>query len=548
MKFALCQINPTVGALEGNAKKILDFAEKAKKKGANLAIFPEMSLCGYPPRDLLDTPEFVEKNMALVEKIQKTAPLPLIFGFADTNKKPTGKALHNAAAFIDDTGKIHKHHKSLLPTYDVFDEARHFEVAHEIKTSSFQGKKLAIVICEDSWNDESFWGKRIYHTDPMQILAKENPNIFINISASPFSTKWRKLRIEMIQQAAKKYKTPFIYVNQVGSNDDLIFDGGSFAIDKNGKLVCEAKTFEEDLVIFDLEKEMGEKHKVHEDGLESIYEALLLGIRDYVQKCGFKKVLLGLSGGIDSSIVATLACDALGPKNVLGILMPSQFSSQGSLDDAIDLAKNLKMNHKIIPIKSIYLSYIDSLREAFKGTKFDITEENLQARIRGNLLMAFSNKFGYLVVNTGNKSELAVGYCTLYGDMSGGLSVLGDVPKTLVYELCHWRNKKSKVIPKNALTKPPSAELRPNQTDQDSLPPYPILDGILKAYIEDHLPIPQIIKLGYDEKIVKKMIHLVDLNEYKRRQAAVTLRITSKAFGIGRRLPIAQGYTEEALR
>ena len=548
MKFALCQINPTVGALEANSQKILKFSEKASARGADIAIFPELCLCGYPPKDFLEKKKFIELGLEKTKKIIQTSKLPLIFGYVDVNEKKTGKPLHNSALFVNGSKITSRHHKVLLPTYDVFHEARYFEPGSYVKTTLFNNKKLGIVICEDSWNNEEFWHRKPYPIDPVEKIMEEKPDILINISASPYSMKWFDVRVKMLTFIAKKYKTPVIYVNQVGSNDDLIFDGQSFALNDTGDIVAQALSFEEDLVLFDLEKQSGEKHAIIHDDIASAYQALVLGIKDYVKKCSFKKVVLGLSGGIDSALVAALACDALGAENVLGLMMPSQFSSPSSLDDAKLLAKKLKMKTQTLSIEPLYKAYLETLKKPFAKTKFNETEENIQARIRGNILMAFSNKFGHLVLSTGNKSEMAVGYCTLYGDMSGGLCVLGDVPKTLVYKLATWRNHQQEVIPKNTLTKPPSAELRPNQTDQDSLPPYETLDGIMKAYVEEHLSLDEIIKLGYDATIVKKILKLIDHNEYKRSQAALTLRITTKAFGSGRHLPIAQGYTAEILK
>ncbi|MBI2609373.1 MAG: NAD+ synthase [Deltaproteobacteria bacterium] len=555
MKIALCQINPTVGALQANAHKILNFTELAHKKGAELAVFPELALCGYPPRDLLDKPEFVQKNLEMVKYIQSEAKLPLLFGYVDENTLSVGKPLHNSAALINEKKEKLTYHKTLLPTTDVFDEKRYFESNPQPKTLTFHLQKMGVLICEDSWAGEVYWEKTLYNINPHNILNQENPDFFINISASPFFMGRYQKRIEIFKKDAIQSQKAFIYVNQVGGNDDLIFDGGSFALNKKGKVVAQAKMFEEDLILFDTEKESGEIHDTPQNDLALVYKALCLGLKDYVQKCGFKKVILGLSGGIDSSLVAAIARDALGSDNVVGMMMPSQFNTEASFKDADDLAKNLKIQTHTLSIQEIFDCYNKTLKKVFVKTQFDTTEENLQARIRGNLLMAFSNKYGYLVLATGNKSELAVGYCTLYGDMSGGLSVIGDVPKTLVYKLCHYRNSipastemTGPVIPHNVLTKAPSAELRHHQTDQDSLPPYDVLDGILEAYIVNHLPIPKIIELGYEASVVKSVIKMVDLNEYKRRQAAMTLRITSKAFGTGRRLPVAQAFTQEILK
>lgn len=547
MKIALAQINPTIGSFEKNSQKILTFVEKAKSKHADLVIFPELSLVGYPPLDLLEKEQFIDDNLKylnhLAENIQGIAA---VIGFVDKNTEKTGKAFFNAAALISNGKILSKHYKVLLPSYDVFDETRHFHPGNKLTLKSFKKEMIALSICEDIWNDKAFWKRPIYYQNPLSSLTTVKPSFLINISASPYSMNKQKLRMNMIKNLVQKYKTMAIYVNQVGGNDELIFDGGSFVLDQKGKIIAQAKDFEEDLVFVDLDTKKGEKHPVSTSTLASVHKALILGIKDYVYKCGFKKVLIGLSGGIDSALVVSLAVEALGHENVMGILMPSPYSSQGSVDDALALSQNLKIQTKKIPIHSLFESYKETLKPLFTGENTTLTEENIQARIRGTLLMALSNQWGTLLLSTGNKSELGTGYCTLYGDMSGGLAVLSDVPKTLAYQLARYINQKKSVIPENSIIKPPSAELRPNQTDQDTLPPYEILDPMLKAYIEEHKPIKQILKIGQglSKSVVQDLIHRIDHNEYKRRQAPPGLRITHKAFGLGRRLPIAQRYKE----
>ncbi len=465
----------------------------------------------------------------------------MICGFVDRNQTGTGRGLFNAAALLYEGRILFRQHKSLLPSYDVFDEARYFEPAREREILKFRETGLAISICEDVWNDKDFWKRRLYSIDPAEELVRKGGDILINISASPYSMGKFLLRQRMLSEIARKYRRPLIYVNQVGGNDELIFDGASFAMDVEGELAAQCRDFEEDLVVYDTEKQGGPLHPVS-DQEASVFKALVLGTRDYAEKCGFKRVILGLSGGIDSALTAVIAVKALGKSNVLAVMMPSQYSSEGSLQDGKRLAKNLGIEYRVIPITRIFQSYQDSLKEIFRGKKPDVTEENIQARIRGNLLMAISNKFGYLVLTTGNKSETAVGYSTLYGDMAGGLAVISDVPKTLVYRLARYANRKGEIIPEAIIEKAPSAELRSNQRDEDSLPPYSILDGILKAYVEDNLNPQDIVSLGYSPKLVNEIIQRVDANEFKRRQAVPGIRVTSKAFGMGRRLPIAQKY------
>lgn len=544
MKIALAQINQTVGNFKKNTEKICLSINRAKCKGADLIAFPELAVTGYPPKDFLDIPAFVDENLQALEEItHSVSGIAAIVGFVDKNKRPYGKLVHNAAAFIQDRKIVSVHHKSLLPTYDVFDECRYFEPAHTISPIRFKNYTLGISICEDIWNDEEFWPRPLYEIDPIENLISNGANIIINISSSPFTVgKHEEIRLRMLTHDAVKYKVPFIYVNQVGGNDDLVFDGNSTVINAQGKLIAQAAIFEEDLMVVDIENPSVHVQPKRYSPIETIHMALIAGLRDYVIKCGFKKVVIGLSGGIDSAVTAALAVESLGNDNVIGALMPSQFSSQGSIDDAVKLALNLGIAYKIIPIKDVFEIYQNTLKTEFKGTPFDVTEENLQARIRGNILMALSNKYGYLVLTTGNKSELAVGYCTLYGDMSGGFALISDVPKTMVYELANFINREKEVIPKNSIDKPPSAELKPNQLDQDSLPPYDILDGILKAYVEDAKGIDEIVRMGFDEKTVREIIRKLNRNEYKRRQAAPGIKVTSKAFGSGRRMPIAHNF------
>lgn len=547
MKVALAQINPVVGDFENNVRKICSFIEQAKRKNADLVVFPELAVTGYPPKDFLDVPAFVDHNLkALRDITQQVSGIAAIVGFVDRNRQSYGKLVHNAAAFIQDRQIVSVHHKSLLPTYDVFDESRYFEPACAIAPVQFNNYTLGVSICEDIWNDEEFWTRPLYATDPIEKLISKGANVIINISASPFTVeKHESIRLRMLTHDAKKYKVPFIYVNQIGGNDELVFDGSSAVINAQGKRIAQAAAFGEDLIVVDLENNAIQVVPQTFTPIETVQKTLLLGLRDYVAKCGFEKVIIGLSGGIDSAVTAALAVEALGSKNVMGIIMPSQFSSQGSVDDAVQLSKNLAIDYRIFPIKDLFDGYQTTLREEFRGLPFDIAEENLQARIRGNIIMALSNKYGYLVLSTGNKSEMAVGYCTLYGDMSGGLALISDVPKTMVYELAKYMNREKEIIPQETLSKPPSAELKPNQIDQDSLPPYDILDGILKAYIEEAKCIKEIVRMGFDETTVRDVIQKVNRNEYKRRQAAPGIKVTSKAFGYGRRMPIAHKFTGE---
>jgi len=557
MKICLAQINPTVGAFEQNVKKICRFINTAKKKGADLIVFPEMCIVGYPPKDLLELSGFVDSNLKALEEVRNNVTgISAIVGFVDRNAGQRGKNLYNAAAYINNKEIVSRHYKSLLPTYDVFDEDRYFEPAHSISLAKISGRKSGISICEDAWGANIIWHGKIHHKDPVESMIRQGAEIIINISASPFTIGKQDERLKMLTSHAKKYNVPIVFVNQIGGNDDLVFDGNSLVINKKGVIVDRALSFEEDLLMVEFKGpdisagdskpgSVGKRTQAGagEDEIESVFKALVLGTRDYVRKCGFKKAVIGLSGGIDSAVTAVIAARALGKGKVLGVTMPSGFSSKGSVKDSKALAKRLGIAFENIPIKSVYNAYTRTLSDMFTGLPFDVTEENLQARIRGKILMAISNKHGYLVLTTGNKSELAVGYCTLYGDMCGGLAVISDIPKTMVYDIAEYINRRKEVIPIHTIEKPPSAELRPDQKDQDSLPPYDILDGVLKAYVEESRDIDDIIGRGFNEALVKDIIKKVDTNEYKRKQAAPGLKVTSKAFGTGRRMPLAQRYT-----
>ena len=543
MKIALAQFNPTVGDFAGNAARILDLAGQAKQRGADLAVFTELCLCGYPPQDLLERPAFLDRNIDELKALAGKVPLPALVGYAGRVKNSAGKSAANKAALLCGGRVVFEQSKMLLPTYDVFDESRYFQPADKQVVYSFKDEKLGITICEDVWNDPNFWPTRLYERDPVVELSKQGTSVLLNLSASPYTIDKRNLRFEMLRAIAMKQQRPVVYVNQVGGDDNLIFDGASMAITADGRVAAQALAFKEDLVLFDTATGQGEIHKQPPTEIAYAYEALLTGTADYVRKCGFKKVLVGLSGGIDSAVVASIAVDALGAENVLGVSMPGPFSSAGSKSDAATLAKNLGIQFISLPITDVFEEYKRALAPAFGDRPADVTEENIQARIRGNYLMALSNKFGSMVLSTGNKSELAVGYCTLYGDMAGGLAVISDVPKLMVYELAAWINRERELIPASTIEKPPSAELRPDQKDEDSLPPYDVLDRILKAYIEDlHSPQEIADHYGFDIKLVRDIALLVDRNEYKRKQSAPGLKITSRAFGFGRPFPIAQKF------
>lgn len=534
MKIALAQINPTVGDIEHNFLLIKNLILKAKAEKVDLLVFPELCITGYPPKDLLMKKKFVKKNVDALQKIvQESKGLAVIIGFVDVQENKGASHLYNAAALIENEKLVEIYHKIHLPNYDVFDERRYFKSGHEVKIILLKGKKIGITICEDLWIDNAAASQ----------YGLKGAEVIINISASPFHAGKDLIREELLSRRAKENNLPVLYVNLVGAQDDLIFDGRGYFFNKEGKMLVKAKSFEEDFVVV---PENNTIIKAIQDRTKDIYDALVLGVRDYFQKNGFKKAILGLSGGIDSALTACLAVEALGKENVVGITMPSKFSSAGSVSDSEQLAKNLGIEIRTVPIKGIYHRILQTLEPHFKGTAFNVAEENLQARIRGNLLMAMSNKFNYLVLATGNKSELSVGYATLYGDMCGGLAVISDLFKTTVYELAEYVNKKAgkEIIPQATITKEPSAELREGQKDSDSLPVYPVLDPILKAYVEDEKSKEEIIALGFPEEVVAKVIKMVDRNEYKRQQAALGLRITPRAFGSGRRMPITNGWKE----
>ena len=542
MRIALLQINPTAGDLSGNSSLIVSGVRAAASLGAELVVTPELALMGYLPRDLLMNRGFVRRAGATLDGMAaelKGAP-PALIGVATPNPGEMGRPLFNSAVLLKDGAAGPVFHKTLLPTYDVFDEDRYFEPGSGPQILELGGWRLGISICEDVWNDRDFWSRRRYHEDPIEELAKAGAQAIVNLSASPFTAGKQLVREKMLGHLARKYGLPVAYVNQVGGNDDLIFDGRSGVFDAQGGVSARARGFEEDLLMADLGGAAG---TVAEDDFEpeaEIWRALVLGVRDYARKTGFRKAVLGLSGGIDSALTAAIAADALGPGNVQGVMMPSCFSSRGSVDDSVELARNLGIATRILPIAGIMGTYDKALAEVFRGLAPDVTEENIQSRIRGNLLMALSNKFGSLLLTTGNKSEISVGYCTLYGDMNGGLAVIADLPKMMVYRVARWRNRRSPDIPEATLTKAPSAELRPGQTDQDSLPPYDLLDAILELHIERCQSAEEIIEQGYDEETVRRVTRLVRLAEFKRKQAAPVLKVTSRAFGTGWRMPIVR--------
>jgi len=541
VRIALGQINTVIGDFSGNSDKIIDFARRARGTGADLILFPELSICGYPPRDLVERSSFVEGNWQAAETIaRETQGISVICGLVTQANSGTGKSVLNSAALLRDGKIAFVQSKRLLPTYDVFDEMRNFAPADHQELFTAADRKVALTICEDAWNDKHFWDRRLYGIDPVEDLIRAGGQVLLNISASPFYLHKRELRRDMLATIAKNYHVPVAMVNQIGGNDSLVFDGSSFALSPNGEVIAQAKSFEEDLVWFDTESLKGEIHPGNDDVVASAYSALVLGTRDYVHKCGFRRAVLGLSGGIDSALTACIAVDALGKENVIGVGMPGPYSSQGSIDDAAELARNLGIRFEMVPIGGMFEAYTQALGPVFAGRAADVTEENLQARIRGSLLMAISNKFGSLLLTTGNKSELGVGYCTLYGDMCGGLAVISDVPKTLVYELSNYVNTRSPLIPRSTIDKPPSAELRPDQKDSDSLPDYDVLDHILEDYVEENRAPEEIAAAhGYGPDLVRKVACLVDKSEYKRQQAAPGLKISEKAFGFGRRYPIA---------
>ena len=543
MKVALAQIDPTVGDFEGNTAKILDFTRRAHQGGADLVLFPELAICGYPPADLLEKPAFVERCAEALREIARATAqdkIGVITGYVTAAPPGTGKHVMNSAALLRDGRVQFVQSKMLLPFYDVFDEQRYFVPAQGQTIREFDGRPVALTICEDAWNDKSFWENRLYPVDPVEELMKKGATAILNISASPWWHNKRELRREMLAAIARRHGAPVVMVNQVGGNDSLVFDGSSLVVGADGRVMAQAKSFEEDLVFADLESRTGDVRVRTGDEDDAMLEALTLGTRDYVRKCGFRKVVIGLSGGIDSALVAAIAVRALGAENVTTLGMPSPYSSQGSIDDSRALAANLGIRFEVVPIGSIFSEFNHALEPVLAGTQPDITEENLQSRIRGTLLMAFSNKFNALVLTTGNKSEMATGYCTLYGDMVGALAVIGDVFKTRVYDLCRRINAEREVIPRAILEKPPSAELRPGQMDTDSLLPYESLDPILEAYVERYeTPEKIAAECGVDLETVRSVVKMVERSEYKRQQAAPVLKVTPKAFGMGRRFPIA---------
>src|SRR5436853_343182 len=546
MKIGFAQINPTVGDLRGNCELIIGAYERLAAAGAELVLTPELAITGYPPQDLVFKSRFVPENLAFLEKLHShVGDTALLVGFVDRNEG-RGKPFHNAAALLERGKPICKAYKSLLPTYDVFDEDRYFEAGRCVVPFDVHGRKIGVTICEDIWTDD-YLPRPVYDIEPVRNLVEQSAEIIVNLSASPFRLGAPACRFEMIAAQARTHQRPICYCNVVGGNDQLVFDGNSIAVNASGDLIAQLPPFREHELIVDTDSK--ETIKFREESLpQQLFPALSLGLHDYLQKCGFKSAVLGLSGGIDSAVVATIAADALAPENVTGVSMPSQFSSRGSVLDALALSTNLGIQCLEIPIADTFTVFKAQFKEVFAGRTEDATEENMQARLRGMTLMALSNKFGHLVLSTGNKSELAVGYCTIYGDMAGGLAVISDVPKTMIYELACFINSeasragKREIIPGSTIEKPPSAELRPNQKDQDTLPPYDVLDAILRLYVKENLSVAEILGQGFDEATVRWVQRRVDLNEYKRAQAAPGLKVTSRAFGVGRRMPIAQRY------
>ena len=551
MKIAIAQINPIIGDFNHNFEKIQRFADKAIELSCDLVVFSELVIPGYPPRDLLEKNDFIEANLACLNRLLSSIRgIGVICGFVDKNPDDKGKPLYNSAVLFEDGNILHKVHKRLLPTYDIFDERRYFEPGRETTSYSYKGRRIGLTVCEDAWNDEDIFKRRIYSIDPVALVVQAGADLVINISASPFYVGTREFRWNMFGSMARKHGVPLIFANQVGGNDSVLFDGISTVFDNNGNVMARACDFDEDLIVFDSqapELSKGDLHLISNSDTESILKALVMGTRDYVTKCGFSKVVVGLSGGIDSALTACIAVKALGRENVSVVFMPSQYTSKDNFEDTEKLAENLGIALIRIPIDGIFKEFLRFLSPSFKDSEPDITEQNIQARIRGTILMGLSNKHGSLVLSTGNKSELAVGYCTLYGDMTGGLAVISDVPKTIVYDLARFINREKEYIPPRINSKAPSAELKPDQTDQDDLPPYEILDSILKGYIEDLKGADELAQTGFDKDIVEEVIFKVDSNEYKRHQAPPGLKVTSKAFGYGRRYPLAQRYTKTSV-
>ena len=539
MKIAMVQMNATVGDIPGNRDGILQAMTRAQRMGASMAVFPELCLTGYPPRDLLGLRGFVEANLRAIHEIaQKTGRMAVIAGFVDRNQEPEGKELYNAAGFLCE-GEIRAViHKTLLPTYDVFDEGRYFERSRETRLVPFQGRTVGISICEDAWNDRGFWSNRMYRTDPIQNQINMGADLLVNISSSPFEMHKPLIRYRLLLGHAQKYRVPLLYVNLVGGNDDLLFDGNSIALGRAGNLIAQGKCFREDLLLVDPDSTGDQSYREGEP-MQDLFEVLVMGTRDYARKCGFRSAVLGLSGGIDSAVTACIAAEALGAENVLGVALPSTYSAPESFDDARSLAQSLGIAFQMVPIQSLFQEYRSVLSGVFAGLPEDVTEENIQARIRGTLLMALSNKFGHLVLSTGNKSELAVGYCTLYGDMAGGLAVISDVPKTDVYRLAGYINRSREIIPANTIRRAPTAELRPGQTDRETLPPYEVLDAILHLIVEEQMSVDEIAAKDYERPVAEYVARMIYHSEYKRQQAAPGLRVSAHAFGSGRRMPVA---------
>jgi len=552
MKIAIAQINPVIGDFKHNYRRIKYYADKARTLSCDLVVFSELAVSGYPPRDLLEKDDFVDTNVAyLNDLVSSISGIGVICGFVDKNPDDEGNRLFNSAVLFENSKILHKVNKRLLPTYDVFDERRYFESGSKVESFSYKGYRIGLTICEDVWNDKDKIKKRIYHLDPVSLMIKDGADLIINISASPFHIGKREFRWDMLGSIAKKYDVPLVFANQVGGNDSVLFDGVSAAFNRKGTMTVRAKDFEEDLVVFDLKRSEPDERNLHAvagQDTESILKALIMGTHDYVTKCGFKKVVVGLSGGIDSALTTYIATMALGKENVSTIFMPSQYTSKDNYEDTKKLAKKLGIGLVTIPIDGMFKEFLEYTSPSFKKSEPGIVEQNIQARIRGTILMAMSNREGSILLSTGNKSELAVGYCTLYGDMNGGLAVISDVPKTVVYDLARFINAVKEYIPSRIITKAPSAELKPDQTDQDDLPPYDILDSILKGYIEDFKGADELVKMGFARKLVEDVISRVDRNEYKRYQAAPGLKVTSKAFGYGRRYPLSQGYTPKRRR
>lgn len=543
MKIGLLQLNATIGHYDANTRHLVAAYQRAVAQGAEFVLAPELFLCGYPPRDLLLRPDFIAANLAALDTTaQQIGAVPLCVGFVDHNPARPGRPLFNSAAVLQHGKIVWRQNKSLLPTYDVFDEDRYFEPARSTAPFTFNGRQLGITICEDIWNDADFWPERLYRRDPVKELISQGADLILNISASPWHAGKEKTRLEMLQRVARDERVPLVQVNSIGANDELIFDGHSVALNRRGEVLALGQGFAEDLLVVEVDGDAPAGAADWPAPEQQLFRALSLGVRDYVHKCGFKSVVLGLSGGIDSALTAVIAVDALGADRVLGVSLPARYSSSGSLTDAELLAKNLGIRYEVIPVEPPFLAMEGQLARLFAGTKPNEAEENLQSRLRGVTLMAISNKFGSLVLTTGNKSEMAVGYCTLYGDMCGALAVIADVFKTEVYALSRWVNRDRVIIPTDTITKPPSAELRPDQTDQDSLPPYDVLDAILRHYVVEHLSRDEIIHRGFAPAVVNDIINKVTFTEYKRRQAAPGLRVSPRAFGIGRRIPVAQRF------